>query len=281
MRIFFCTLLLALGELSMLDIAAQCAEEAGRILLRNLEKPRHIEQKGSLDTNLVTETDKEVEEYIIGVLRNQFPDHDILAEESGSRGSGSEYRWIIDPLDGTTNYAHGLPLFCTSIGLERRGELVLGVIYDPMRKELYSAQKGKGAFLNGRQLKVSETRSLRESLLVTGFPYDVRSNPDHVVEHFNEFLMEARAVRRLGSAAIDFCYVAAGRFDGFWEVSLNPWDMAAGILIVLEAGGTFTDFRGNPATIYDRTMLVSNGKIHGQMVDVLARNIGGRTESSA
>jgi len=265
----------------MIDIAAQCAEEAGKILVRNLEKPRHIEHKGSLDTNLVTETDKEVEEYIVGELRSRFPDHDILAEESGSRGSGSEYRWIIDPLDGTTNYAHGLPLFCTSIGLERRGELVLGVIYDPMRKELYSAQKGKGAFLNGRQLKVSQTLTLRESLLVTGFPYDIRSNPDHAVEHFKEFLMEARAVRRLGSAAIDFCYVAAGRFDGFWEVSLNPWDMAAGILIVLEAGGTFTDFRGEPTSIYGRSMLVSNGRIHGQMVDVLARNVGSRAASSA
>ena len=259
----------------MLDIAVSCARHAGEILLRNLDKPRSIERKESLDTNLVTETDREVEEYIVGVITHEFPEHEILAEESGERGTRSEYRWIIDPLDGTTNYTHRLPLFCTSIGLEHRGDLILGVIYDPTRDELYSAEKGSGAFLNGRRLKVSETRVLKESLLVTGFPYDVRSNPDRVVEHFNAFLVEARALRRLGSAAIDFCYVAAGRFDGVWETSLKPWDMAAGILIVQEAGGKFTDFRGRPSTIYDHTMLVSNGNIHNQMVEVLTRSDAG------
>jgi myo-inositol-1(or 4)-monophosphatase len=262
-----------MADKTMLEIAVSCARHAGEILLRNLEKPRHIEHKESQDTNLVTETDTEVEEFLIGVIRREFPNHDILAEESGSHGLTSEYRWIIDPLDGTTNYAHRMPLFCTSIGLERRGEIILGVIYDPTRDELYTAEKGRGAFLNGRRLQVSDTDKLGESLLVTGFPYDVRSNPDHVVQHFAAFLMEARALRRLGSAAIDCCYVAAGRFDGFWESSLNPWDMAAGVLMVLEAGGKF--FFNDTATteIYTRAMVVSNGKIHDQIIDVLGRSL--------
>lgn len=256
----------------MLDVAVSCARHAGEILLRNLDKPRSIERKGALDTNLVTETDKEVEEFIVGVITREFPGHEILAEESGTRGTPSDYRWIIDPLDGTTNYAHGLPLFCTSIGLEFRGELILGVIYDPTRDELYCAQKGSGATLNGRPLRVSGTRALGESLLVTGFPYDVRSNPHRVIEHFNAFLLKARALRRLGSAALDLCYVAAGRFDGFWEASLQPWDMAAGVVIVREAGGLFTDYRGQPSTIYESTMIASNGLIHAQMIEVLSQS---------
>jgi myo-inositol-1(or 4)-monophosphatase len=262
-------------EIDMLDIAVACAKHAGEILLRNLDKPRSIQRKDSQDTNLVTETDKEVEDYIIGVITREFPDHGIVAEESGMRAAASEYRWIIDPLDGTTNYAHRLPLFCTSIGLEHRGELILGVVYDPTRDELYSAHKGSGAFLNGQRLKVSQTRLLGESLLVTGFPYDVRSNPHGVVEHFKSFLVKTRAVRRLGSAAIDFCYVAAGRFDGFWEGSLKPWDMAAGALIVQEAGGRFTDYHGKPTSIYNQAMVASNGLIHDQMVEVLGRPHGG------
>jgi myo-inositol-1(or 4)-monophosphatase len=256
----------------MVELAVACARQAGEIMLRNLEKPRSIEQKNSQATNLVTETDREVEEAIVGMIEHSFPGHEVLAEESGRRGRASDYRWIIDPLDGTTNYAHRLPLFCTSIALEYRGELVVGVIFDPTRNELYSAEKGAGSFMNGRRLQVSETRTLGESLLVTGFPYDVRAQSERLVKDFNAFLLEARALRRLGSAALDLCYVASGIFDGFWEISLKPWDMAAGVLIVQEAGGTFTDFGGKPSTIYNETMLASNGKIHHQMVQVLERS---------
>ena len=176
---------------------------------------------------------------------------------------------MIDPLDGTTNFTHGFPVFSVSIGLEYKGKVILGVVHNPNTDQLFTAEKGQGAFLNRQRLHVSNTTTLIESMLVTGFPYNVRENLDHVVEHFTDFLMKAQAVRRLGSAALDLCYVAAGWFDGFWEVSLNPWDMAAGVLMVEEAGGRFTDLVGNPSTIYNKKMLTSNGHIHGPMVEIL------------
>ena len=255
----------------MLQLAIDAAIEAGKFLKMNVGKVKHVERKHGEETNLVTEIDKKAEESIIRKIKRRYGHHDFLGEESGGSQSTSEYKWIIDPLDGTTNFTHGLPIFCVSIGLEFKGELVLGVVYDPNFDELFTAEKGKGAFLNNRKIRVSRTSKLIESLLVTGFPYDVRKNVDSLVRHFNNFLMEAQAVRRFGSAALDLCYVASGRFDGFWEVALNPWDMAAGVLIVEEAGGKFTDLRGFPTTVYNKQLLASNGFIHDQMVEVLKR----------
>jgi myo-inositol-1(or 4)-monophosphatase len=255
----------------MIQTAIEAALEAGRFLKMNLGKVKHIERKLGQETNLVTEIDRKAEEMIITKIKQRYPHHDFLAEESGSHKKTSEYRWIIDPLDGTTNFTHGLPVFCVSIGLEVKEELILGVIYDPNLQELFTAEKGKGAFLNNRSIKVSSTDVLRESLIVTGFPYNIRSNPYNAIQHFTNFLREAQAVRRLGSAALDLCYVACGRFDGFWEVALNPWDMAAGVLLLEEAGGTYTDFRGLPSTIHNPNVLTTNGRIHDQMVEVLKR----------
>ena len=230
-----------------------------------------VEMKNGQSSNLVTDVDRRAEELIIGTIRKAYPDHGFLAEESGGGETPADYRWVIDPLDGTTNFTHGLPIFCTSIGLEHRGKLLLGVVYDPNQDELFTAEAGKGAFLNGKRIRVSGTATLTDSLLVTGFPYNIRENPDHAIQHFNNFLTRSRAVRRLGSAALDLCYVACGRFDGFWEVALNPWDMAAGVLIVSEAGGKITDFQGRPSTIYQKQMLASNGKIHEQMKSILQK----------
>lgn len=258
------------GASTMLECAKQAAVAAGRLIKDHAGKVKNVQIKSGQETNLVTELDREAESLIIKTLLTQYPDHDVLAEESGSRSNASEYRWVIDPIDGTTNFASGLPIFCVSIGLEYRGNIVLGVIYDPSRDELFTAERGKGAFLNGLSIRVSSTASLIESVLVTGFAYNVSSTRENI-DHFENFLLEARAVRRLGSAALDLCYVAAGRLDGYWELSLNPWDMAAGVLLVEEAGGKYTDLEGRPTTIHNKKILVSNGKIHEQMVTVLKR----------
>lgn len=255
----------------MIQTAIEAAQEAGRFLKMSVGKFKHVEQKEGQETNLVTEIDRKSEEIIITKIKQRYPHHGFLAEESGSHEVSSEYRWIIDPLDGTLNFTHGFPIFSVSLALEVKGEIVLGVVYDPNGDELYSAEKGRGALLNNKPIHVSSTRKLIESMLVTGFPYSIKSNPDNAVQHFNNFLMEAQAIRRLGSAALDLCYVAAGRFDGFWEVALHPWDMAGGVLILEEAGGKYTDFRGFPTTIYNRQLLVSNGVIHDQMVGVLKK----------
>lgn len=257
----------------MIQTAIEAALEAGRFLKMSVGKFKHVERKEGQETNLVTEIDRRSEEIIITKIKQRYPHHDFLAEESGSHAVQSEYRWIIDPLDGTLNFTHGFPIFCVSLALEVKGEIVLGVIYDPNMEELYSAEKGRGALLNNKPIRVSTTRTLIESMLVTGFPYTIRNNPDNAVQHFNNFLMEAQAIRRLGSAALDLCYVAAGRFDGFWEVALNPWDMAGGVLILEEAGGKYTDFRGFPTDIYHKQLLVSNGVIHNQMVAVLKKGM--------
>ncbi len=260
-------------ENAMLQVALDAALEAGKFLRMNVGKVKHVERKQGQETNLVTEIDKKAEELIIRKIRNRFGNHHFLGEESGGNQSTSDYKWIIDPLDGTTNFTHGLPIYCVSIGLEFQGELILGAVYDPNYDELFSAEKGKGAFLNGRRIRVSTISKLIDSLLVTGFPYDVRTKADSLLRHFNNFLMETQAVRRLGSAALDLCYVACARFDGFWEAALNPWDIAAGVLIIEEAGGTYTDLRGFPSSIYNKELLVSNGIIHDQMVDVLKRGL--------
>ncbi len=258
----------------MLEVAIEAAREAGTMLKLHAGKQRSVERKGGEETNLVTELDRRAEEMIIDRIRRKHPHHDILAEESGGRERQSEFCWIIDPLDGTTNFTHGLPVFCVSIGLEHKGEIVGGVVFDPNHDELFVAEKGNGSTLNRKPIHVSATARLIDSLLVTGFPYTLRADPDEIIRHFNNFLLEAQALRRLGSAALDLCYVAAGRFDGFWEVSLNPWDMAAGVLLVQEAGGMFTDFEGNPSTVYKKKLLTSNGLIHKQMIEVLKRGSG-------
>lgn len=257
----------------MLNVAKEAALEAGKFLKYNLGKVKHIERKQGQETNLVTEIDKQAEAIIIKKIKQHYPSHDILAEESGGHEARSEYKWVIDPLDGTTNFTHGLPVFCVSIGVELNGTIVAGAIYDPSSDEMFTAEKGSGAFLNGKRIHVSSCDSLITSLLVTGFPYNVKENPHHVIEHFVNFVMEGQGVRRLGSAALDLAYIAAGRLDGYWEVFLNPWDKAAGMLLVQEAGGVVTDFKNNPASIYEPNTLATNGKIHQQMLAVLSKSL--------
>jgi len=248
-------------------IAIQAVRESGEIQKEWLRKDKRIEFKGAI--NLVTEVDRRCEQRIVEIITKALPEHNILTEETPMPELPSPYRWIIDPLDGTTNYAHGYPCFCTSIALELEGKIVLGAIYDPLLDELFTAQKGKGAFLNGERIAVSATDRLTNALICTGFPYDLRESTVNNLDHFNNLIMEARAIRRDGSAALDLCYVAAGRFDGFWELKLQPWDVAAGKLLVEEAGGTVTDFRGDPLDIYGQQLLASNGRIHEEMIRVL------------
>jgi myo-inositol-1(or 4)-monophosphatase len=263
---------------SMLNVAIEAAREAGTFLKENVGRVRTIETKKGEDRNLVSEIDRGSEERIIRMIKSRYPSHEILAEESGGTTGSAEYKWIIDPLDGTTNFLHGVPIFCVTIAIEHRGEIVGGVVYDPNLGELFSAEQGSGAFLNGNKLHVSATGRLIDSLLITGFPYDIAVNPDYAVEHFVNFLMEGRGIRRLGSAAMDLSYVAAGRFDGFWEVNLNPWDMAAGVLFIREAGGLVTDFFGGPSTIYNKQVLATNGIIHDAMVKILKKSYTGTSE---
>jgi myo-inositol-1(or 4)-monophosphatase len=256
----------------MLEFAKDIAVKAGQLLKEGLNRPREIQYKGEID--LVTEMDVASEKLILTAIREAYPDHEILAEESGgSREAAKGYRWVVDPLDGTTNYAHGLPIFCVSIGLEYQGEPVLGVIYVPMLDELFAAEKGKGATLNGKPLSISKTEDLRKSLLVTGFPYDVQVKSTNL-QHFSAFIHSAQAVRRLGSAATDLAWVAAGRFDGFWEPRLQPWDLCAGAVLVTEAGGKVTGYDGGPFSIYGREVLASNGHLHDAMIRVLADTPG-------
>jgi myo-inositol-1(or 4)-monophosphatase len=250
-----------------LDIAATTAEQAGAILLKHFGKTLNIRYKDRI--NLVTQADREAEQNIVRRLLKAFPAYGILAEEGTT--VEADTKWIIDPLDGTTNYAHGYPIFCVSIALEREGKIVLGVIYDPVRKEMFSVVRGHGAFLNRNRMHVSKIRNLDRALLVTGFAYDVHTSPDNNLDHFTNFILKAQAVRRDGSAALDLAYLACGRFDGFWELKLHPWDTAAGTLLVTEAGGKTTDFRGKPFSIYGRETLTSNGFIHRPMKDILAQ----------
>lgn len=258
----------------MLNVAIEAALDAGKYLKYNIGKVKNIERKRGEETNLVTEIDKQSEALIIKKIHQHYPSHAILGEESGASETTSEYRWVIDPLDGTTNYTHGLPIYCVTIGIERNGEVIAGVIYDPNLDEMFTAEKGKGAFLNGKKIRVSTSGSLINSLLVTGFPYNVKENPDRVVEHFVTFLPVAQGIRRLGSAALDLAYVACGRLDGYWEVFLNPWDKAAGIIIVREAGGTVTNFAGNELDVlYNPNILATNGLIHAPMLEIIQQTI--------
>jgi myo-inositol-1(or 4)-monophosphatase len=245
--------------------------KAGAIQLARRESGFHINKKGTID--LVTEVDLECERMCRAILAERFPDHDILAEELSAdarQTSASSYRWVFDPLDGTTNFAHGLPIFCSSLALQVDGRTIVGAIYDPTRAELFTAERGAGTFLNGQRLQVTTTAALIDALLVTGFPYDVHKQTDDLVAMFAAFLGRARAVRRLGSAALDLCYVAAGRFDGFWEQHLWPWDVAAGALIVTEAGGAVTGMDGSPFDPAAAHLLATNGRVHDAMLAVIA-----------
>lgn len=253
------------------EFTVAVAREAGTVLKKTLNKKHTVAYKGEI--NIVTEADRISEDLIIGRIYERFPLHDILAEESKETDSGSDFRWIIDPLDGTTNYAHGYPVFCVSIALEKEGEVCLGVIYNPMLREMFVAEKGKGAFLNGRRLYVSGTVELSKSLLATGFPYDIRESENNNIAYFNAMAVSAQAIRRAGSAALDLAYLAAGRFDGFWELKLMPWDMAAGCLLVEEAGGVATDIWGGDFRLLSPHILASNGKIHRQMMEVLKKAV--------
>jgi myo-inositol-1(or 4)-monophosphatase len=245
------------------------ARDAGALLRKRIDDRHTIQYKG--EVNLVTEADHLSEALIVERIRESFPDHGILAEESPETANGSVFRWIIDPLDGTTNYAHGYPVFCVSIALEAKGEIHLGAVYNPMLDELFTAEKGAGAFLNGRRLKVSGTVKLSRSLLATGFPYDIREDRNNNINYFESMILKTQAVRRAGSAALDLAYVAAGRFDGFWELKLMPWDMAAGWLLVVEAGGIVTDLHSAPFDLHSPHILASNGLIHAEMSRLLAR----------
>ena len=248
-------------------VALKAVKEGGAILMKYFGKIKSIDYKGEI--NLVTEADQRSEEVILSIIKNSYPNHRILAEETGESGNSSSFKWIIDPLDGTTNYAHGYPCFCVSLAIEYEEEVIYGAVYDPVKEELFTAEKGKGAFINGKAIKTSSTKQLDQSLLCTGFPYDVRDDMDSNILNFRTFLMKAQAVRRDGSAALDLCHTAAGRFDGFWEQKLFPWDVAAGGLLVTEAGGKLTNFTGGNFSIYDKEIVASNGLIHDQMVEAL------------
>jgi myo-inositol-1(or 4)-monophosphatase len=254
----------------LLNFAIQIARDAGRILSDRFGRAIQISNKGDID--LVTEADLAAERFIIEQIKSYHPRHAILAEEADASGVKHEgdgaWKWIIDPLDGTTNYAHGYPCFCVSIALEHKGQVVLGVIYDPTRDELFAAERGEGATLNGRRIRVSETEDLNRAMLCTGFPYDVRGREDFI-RHFSNFIMHGQAVRRDGSAALDLAAVACGRFDGFWEEGLRPWDVAAGVLLVEEAGGRVSYYDGSPFNIYHPPILASNGLVHEAMMRVI------------
>jgi myo-inositol-1(or 4)-monophosphatase len=259
-----------------LKAAAEAAREAGNIQRDRLRDAFQIDFKG--EKNLVTEVDRECEATIISILGSACPGCDILAEESGAISSGSSLRWIIDPLDGTTNYAHGFPWFAVSIALAHDGDIVLGVIFHPMMDEMFTAVRGEGAWMNGRRLSVSQRKPLAESLLATGFPYDRTLSNENNFDNFISFQLAARAVRRAGAAALDLAYVAAGRLDGYWECKLQPWDMAAGKLLVQEAGGVVTNHHGRPHLMHDHRILASNGLIHREMLDIL--DASGRTQDA-
>ena len=248
-------------------VGTEAALEAGRLLMRHFRTKFSIAHKG--DINIVTELDVAAEKLIVSRILEAFPTHSVLAEENHPDAARTRFTWIIDPLDGTTNYAHGLPFFCVSIGLEIDGQVEWGVVYNPNLEEVFTARRGQGAFLNQERIQVSKVSPLGASLLATGFPYDIRTSEQNNLSYFRAFALTAQAVRRVGSAALDLCYVGCGRFDGFWELKLNPWDCAAGCLVVQEGGGRVSDFSGQPGSIYGGEFVASNGIIHDQMIAVI------------
>ena len=248
----------------------EAADESAKILLKHFNTKFKIGRKSAYN-DLVTEVDKKSETKIIEVIHKYFPDHNVLSEEAGDLMMSSDYVWIVDPIDGTVNYAHALPIFCISIGLQINKEIVMGLVYNPFSGEKFFSQKGKGAFLNNKRIHVSNKKYLKDAILVTGFPYNAKENYDHCIDHFVNFIKCGLPIRRLGSAALDMCYVACGRFDGFWEVSLNPWDVAAGSLILTEAGGRLSDFNGKKYSIYNKQIIATSGKFHNEMIKVIKK----------
>jgi len=248
-------------------VATEAALKAGELLVRNLHKVKRVDHKGVV--NLVTDIDRKSERLIHRILRSHFPNHSFFAEEEVREKTSSDYLWTIDPLDGTTNYAHGFPIFCVTISLLKKEEVIMGLTYNPMLGEMFYAERGAGAFLHRRRVQISGTEDLNDSLLATGFPYDLRESEDDNLDYFCSFVMKAQAVRRAGSAALDLAYTACGRFDGFWEFKLGAWDIAAGCLLVEEAGGRVTNFKGRRVDLFTGEVLASNGKIHDQMLKVL------------
>ena len=249
----------------------QIAREAGDLLMEHFGKV-DIEYKGEVD--VVTAADRQSEQLIVERLTKLWPDHDLMGEEGARRTSGSDYRWYIDPLDGTTNFAHGYPVFCVSIALEHRGELIAGTVYDPTRREMFAAEKGAGSWLNDRAMRVSKTGALAESLIATGFPSQKRhKNPN--IHFYHHITLKTHGVRRAGSAAMDLAYTAAGRYDGYWEFNLNPWDTAAGVLLVREAGGIVSDTDGAPFDIASKEVVASNGKLHAALLHELQAVMAG------
>lgn len=256
-------------EKNYLNVAIMAAKEAGKIQMKYFGKEYEVNYKGEID--LVTEVDRICEKTISEIILKNFKNHDILTEESGQKSEGSSWKWIVDPLDGTTNYFHGYPYFCVSIALEIDGEVKIGVVYNPVLDELFYTEKGEGAYLNGRRINVSKTERLEKSFLSTGFPYDLRNHADYYLNYFREFIIRSFAIRRAGSAALDLSYLAMGSFDGFWELKLQPWDVAAASLLVTEAGGKVSDFKGDSFSIYLKEILASNGLIHEQMLKVIRK----------
>ncbi|QEM66861.1 inositol monophosphatase [Geobacter sp. FeAm09] len=256
-----------------LDCAVTAALAAGSFQRHRFASRLEIDLKG--DKNLVTEVDREAERLIVEHLLDRFPGHTVIAEEGEYPPGDPQFRWIIDPVDGTTNYAHGFPWFCVSIALEAQGELAAGVIYNPMSDELFTATRGGGAYLNGRRLRVSANSPIRNTLLGTGFPYDCATDPANNFASFIAFQKAARGIRRAGAAALDLAFVAAGRLDGFWELKLKPWDVAAGVLLVREAGGTVTTFDGSAYDVFNDRILATNGLIHDDMTALLAATAAG------
>lgn len=251
----------------ILAAARDAAFQAGKYMKASYGQHWEVEFKGEVD--LVTRVDRESQGIIYGIIKENFPGHSILGEENLKVEKDSKLLWLIDPLDGTTNFAHSLPMFCVSIAFLVEGEAAVGVVYAPLLDEMFYAVKGGGAFLNEKKIKVSAETDLGNCLLATGFPYDRRRAKENNVANFNKFIVRTRGIRRMGAAAIDLCYTAAGRFDGFWEPKLFPWDMAAGFLLVQEAGGNVTDFSGNPFDPFMREIAASNGHIHQRMLEIL------------
>jgi myo-inositol-1(or 4)-monophosphatase len=255
--------------LDLLEAATGFGREAGAVLREGYGRAHVPDRKGRID--LVTEFDRRSEALLLERIGARFPGHAVLAEESGAHNvPGADVRWLVDPLDGTTNFAHNYPFFAVSIGVEVAGRLVVGVVFDPMRDELFAAAAGHGATLNGRPMRVSNVETVESGLLVTGFPYGVRENPEPHLRLFGHFLVRAQALRRDGSAALNLSYVACGRFDGFWEGDLAPWDTAAGTVLVREAGGRVTGYRGEEFRMEKRQILATNGRLHGEMMGIIA-----------
>ncbi|MES2704798.1 MAG: inositol monophosphatase family protein [Bacteroidota bacterium] len=251
-------------------VLQHATQEAGKIIQGRFNGTFTIDHKEGIN-NLVTEVDKLAEKKIMEIISDAFPGHTIISEEAGEMIQESEYQWIIDPIDGTVNFAHGIPICCVSIGVLHKDVLVLGAVYNPMMNELFFAERGKGATLNGVPISVSRKADFNKAFLVTGFPYKWPDGAEHPIKVFERLVLEGLPVRRLGSAAIDLCWVACGRFDGFWEYNLNAWDVAAGYLMVEEAGGKVTDFEGHPYNVFDKETLATNGFIHEQMLAVIKR----------